>query len=44
MTPVQTAAERGREVRLRLLGSAAELIAERGWTGVSTRILAERAG
>lgn len=44
MTPVQTAADRGREVRLRLLGSAAELIVERGWTGVSTRILAERAG
>lgn len=44
MTPVQTAADRGREVRLRLLGSAAELIAERGWMGVSTRILAERAG
>ena len=44
MTPVQTAADRGRQVRLRLLGSAAELISERGWTGVSTRILAERAG
>ncbi|MGH3981533.1 MAG: TetR/AcrR family transcriptional regulator [Pseudonocardiaceae bacterium] len=42
--PVRTAAERGREVRLRLLSAAAELIAELGWTAVSTRILAERAG
>ncbi|MDQ4094441.1 MAG: TetR/AcrR family transcriptional regulator [Actinomycetota bacterium] len=42
--PVRTAADRGREVRLRLLGAAAELITELGWTGVSTRILAERAG
>lgn len=39
-----TAAERGREVRTRLLGAAAELIAERGWAAVSTRMLAERAG
>jgi AcrR family transcriptional regulator len=39
-----TAAERGREVRQRLLQAAAELIAERGWTAVSTRMLAERAG
>ncbi|GAB3505748.1 TetR/AcrR family transcriptional regulator [Amycolatopsis cihanbeyliensis] len=38
------AATRGREVRLRLLDAAAELIAERGWAAVSTRILAERAG
>lgn len=38
------AAERGREVRLRLLTAAAELIPERGWTAVSTRVLAERAG
>ena len=42
--PIQTAANRGREVRLRLLSAAAELIAELGWTAVSTRILAERAG
>jgi AcrR family transcriptional regulator len=39
-----TAADRGRTVRLRLLYTAAELIAELGWTAVSTRILAERAG
>jgi AcrR family transcriptional regulator len=31
-------------VRLRLLSTAAELIAEHGWTAVSTRILAARAG
>lgn len=36
--------DRGREVRGRLLSAAADLIAERGWTAVSTRILAERAG
>jgi AcrR family transcriptional regulator len=41
---VATAAERGREVRERLLHAAAELIAERGWSAVSTRVLAERAG
>jgi AcrR family transcriptional regulator len=41
---VATAAERGREVRQRLLEAAAELIAERGWTAVSTRLLADRAG
>lgn len=39
-----TAAERGREMRRRLLGAAVELIVERGWGGVSTRLLAERAG
>ena len=39
-----TSAERGREVRRALLGAAAELIAERGWSAVSTRLLAERAG
>lgn len=39
-----TAAERGREVRERLLAAAVELIAERGWTAVSTRVVAERAG
>lgn len=42
--PARTAADRGREVRLRLLSAAAELIAELGWSAVSTRILAERAG
>lgn len=39
-----TSSERGREVRQRLLSAAAELIAERGWAAVSTRLLAERAG
>ncbi|HEY3692897.1 MAG TPA: TetR/AcrR family transcriptional regulator [Pseudonocardiaceae bacterium] len=39
-----TTAERGREVRQLLVRAATELIAERGWTAVSTRILAERAG
>jgi AcrR family transcriptional regulator len=38
------AATRGAEVRQRLLAAAAELIPERGWSAVSTRILAERAG
>jgi len=38
------AAERGREVRQRLLSAAVELIPERGWTAVSTRVLADRAG
>lgn len=38
------AVERGQEVRQRLLTAAAELIPERGWTAVSTRVLAERAG
>ncbi|GAB3430928.1 TetR/AcrR family transcriptional regulator [Actinophytocola sediminis] len=39
-----TAAERGRDVRRRLVSAAAELIAERGWAAVSTRMVAERAG
>jgi AcrR family transcriptional regulator len=39
-----TAAARGRQVRGQLVRAAAELIPERGWTGVSTRMLAERAG
>ncbi|MFF0345121.1 TetR/AcrR family transcriptional regulator [Kribbella sp. NPDC004875] len=34
----------GQEVRRRLLVAAAELIPERGWSAVSTRILADRAG
>jgi AcrR family transcriptional regulator len=38
------AAARGREVRRKLLQAAVELISELGWTGVSTRILADRAG
>jgi AcrR family transcriptional regulator len=41
---VSTAADRGREVRQRLLAATAELIAERGWAAVSTRMAAERAG
>jgi AcrR family transcriptional regulator len=40
----RTAAERGREVRQRLVRAAVELIPERGWNAVSTRILAQRAG
>jgi len=41
---VATAAERGRRVRARLIEAAAGLIGERGWAGVSTRLVAERAG
>lgn len=41
---MSTVADRGREVRQRLLGATAELIAQRGWTAVSTRVVAERAG
>ena len=37
-------AERGQEVRQRLLDAAADLIPERGWAGVSTRAVADRAG
>ncbi len=40
----RTAADRGRDVRLQLLSTAATLIAELGWNAVSTRILADRAG
>src|SRR5689334_4266381 len=40
----RTSAERGRDVRQRLLRAAAELIPEVGWTAVSTRTLALRAG
>lgn len=40
----ETTADQGRRVRQRLLATAAELIAERGWTAVSTRMIAERAG
>ncbi|MGH8875746.1 MAG: TetR/AcrR family transcriptional regulator [Stackebrandtia sp.] len=36
-------AQRGRQVRQKLLASAVELIGEVGWTAVSTRLLAERA-
>jgi len=41
---VETTADRGRAVRQKLLDTAAELIAERGWAAVSTRMLADRAG
>ena len=41
--PGPTSAERGQAVRRRLLDAAAELIPELGWSGVSTRVLAERA-
>jgi AcrR family transcriptional regulator len=41
---VSPAAVRGQEVRGRLLAAARELIPERGWTAVSTRVLADRAG
>jgi AcrR family transcriptional regulator len=37
-------AARGEAVRQRLLAAAVELIPERGWTAVSTRVLAEQAG
>src|ERR671914_884271 len=40
----ETAASRGREVRRRLVQAARELVPERGWTAVSTRTRAERAG
>jgi AcrR family transcriptional regulator len=39
-----TAADRGREVRRRLVTAARELVPERGWAAVSTRTVAERAG
>lgn len=42
--PGRTSVDRGRDVRLQLLSTAAELIAELGWNAVSTRILAQRAG
>jgi AcrR family transcriptional regulator len=40
----QTAGQRGDAVRQKLLSAATELIGELGWSAVSTRILAERAG
>ena len=39
-----TSAERGVEVRRRLLAAAAELIPLVGWRGVSTRVVAQKAG
>ncbi len=38
------AAGRGAATRVRLLAAAAQLIAERGWGGVTTRLVAQRAG
>ena len=40
----QTSTDRGRQARTKLLTAARELIGELGWSAVSTRILAERAG
>ncbi|MGR6922326.1 TetR/AcrR family transcriptional regulator [[Actinomadura] parvosata] len=37
-------AERGRSTRRRLLDAAVALVPEVGWSGVSTRLVAERAG
>nr|WP_198151977.1 TetR family transcriptional regulator [Kibdelosporangium sp. MJ126-NF4]CEL22455.1 Transcriptional regulator, TetR family [Kibdelosporangium sp. MJ126-NF4]CTQ89311.1 Transcriptional regulator, TetR family [Kibdelosporangium sp. MJ126-NF4] len=37
-------AARGRDVRQRLTTAAVELITQKGWSAVSTRMLAERAG
>ena len=42
--PDQTTSARGRAVRAELLAAAADLIPEVGWTAVSARMLAERAG
>lgn len=39
-----TSAERGRSTRQRLLDAAVPLIVEAGWGGVTTRMVAERAG
>ncbi|PSR66427.1 TetR/AcrR family transcriptional regulator [Nocardia sp. MDA0666] len=39
-----TAEEQGRETRARLMDAATQLIAERGWGAVTTRLVAERAG
>ncbi|PPJ24971.1 hypothetical protein C5E45_24055 [Nocardia nova] len=37
-----TAKEQGHETRARLMDAATELIAERGWGSVTTRLVAER--
>lgn len=42
--PAATAVERGADTRRRLESAALSLIAEVGWHGVSTRLVAERAG
>ncbi|MEC3953252.1 TetR family transcriptional regulator [Nocardia sp. CDC153] len=38
-----TAAEQGHETRARLMAAAVELLAEHGWGGVTTRLVADRA-
>lgn len=40
----ETNARRGQEVRRKLLAATVELIGEKGWNAVSTRMVAERAG
>ncbi|ADD43548.1 TetR/AcrR family transcriptional regulator [Stackebrandtia nassauensis] len=40
----ETNAQRGHEVRRRLLAATVALIGEKGWNAVSTRMVAERAG
>ncbi|WP_344966662.1 TetR/AcrR family transcriptional regulator [Salinactinospora qingdaonensis] len=42
--PVETATQRGQQTRERLLRAATELIPVLGWSGVTTRKVAERAG
>lgn len=42
--PASTSADRGADVRRRLLAAAAQLIPEVGWHAVSTRGVAQRAG
>lgn len=42
--PVHPMRQRGEQVRRRLLAAAAELIPELGWSAVSTRTVADRAG
>ncbi|MEY9213136.1 TetR/AcrR family transcriptional regulator [Thermobifida halotolerans] len=42
--PAETASERGRQTRQRLVAAAIELIPEVGWAAVTTRRVAERAG
>ncbi|UFS97071.1 TetR/AcrR family transcriptional regulator [Nocardia huaxiensis] len=39
-----TAIEQGRQTRTRLMSAAVELIVERGWGAVTTRMVADRAG
>lgn len=42
--PTETNTQRGQDVRRRLLAATVELIGEKGWNAVSTRMVAERAG